>query len=140
MKIDNFSDVVLVSNYHGSKVEAINLIPHYYLLNCKTIIFRKIKIIQNVNNLIFQVIFIIFDSIFINQIIVFSTSFCLGGTDFHKYSARSFEWGTGAWVKMHRSHAFSTNVNTMNLKIFLTHGGIYKSEKMQQAFWREMKP
>ena len=50
-----FSDVILESNYHGCKEEAINLIPQYL----KDIIHKlvkpshleKLKIIQNVNKL-----------------------------------------------------------------------------------------
>ena len=40
---------------------------------------------------------------------------------------------------MNKFNAFSTNVNTINLKIFPTHGGIDKLERTQQAFWREIK-
>ena len=29
------------------------------------------------------------------------------------------------------------NVNTINWKTFRTHVGIYKSEKIQQAFWKD---
>ena len=36
----------------------------------------------------------------------------------------SFEWGRSL-VKIPRFNAFSRNVNTINLKIFPTHGGIY---------------
>ena len=66
--------------------------------------------------------------------------FCLGGNRFSKKSPWSFEWGNGAWVKMHRLNEFSRNVNIINWKIFPTHGGIYKLEKIQQAFWREITP
>ena len=37
--------------------------------------------------------------------------------------------GGDASVKMPRFNAFSRNVNTMNLKIFLTHGGVYNFER-----------
>ena len=40
--------------------------------------------------------------------------FLLGENRFSKYSAWSFEWGIGAWVKMHRFNAFSRNVNHIN--------------------------
>ena len=45
-----FSDVILVSNYHGCKEEVANklnptLFDRYYLQNCKAITFRKIAII-----------------------------------------------------------------------------------------------
>ena len=38
---------------------------------------------------------------------------------------------------MPRFNAFSGNVNSINLIFFPTHGGIYKLEKIQQAFWRD---
>ena len=41
---------------------------------------------------------------------------------------------------MPRFNAFSRDVSTTNLMIFPTHGGIYKLEKIQQAFWREQSP
>ena len=46
IKVNIFSDVILVSNYHGCKGEAINLIP-YYLIDIiyKTIKLSKIQII-----------------------------------------------------------------------------------------------
>ena len=34
-----------------------------------------------------------------------------------------------AWVKMSKFSAFSRNANTINLKIYPTHGGIYKFER-----------
>ena len=37
------------------------------------------------------------------------------------------------------ANVFSKNANDMNLKCFAIHGRIYKSEKIQQAFWREIK-
>ena len=65
MKLAMFPDVILVSNYHGCKEEVINLIPHY-LINIiyKTVRpshLEKLKIIQNVNKLMFQVIIIFSD-------------------------------------------------------------------------------
>ena len=42
---------------------------------------EKLQTLENVNNLMFQVIFIFSDLILIKQIIVFSTPFCLGETD-----------------------------------------------------------
>ena len=35
---------------------------------------------------------------------------------------------------MHQFNPFSRNVNSINLKLFSTNGGIYKLEKIQQAF------
>ena len=34
-KVAIFSDVILVSNYHGSKEKVINLIPHYLIVFTK---------------------------------------------------------------------------------------------------------
>ena len=79
----------------------MNLMPHYFTdIIYKTVKpshSEKLQIIQNINNLMFQVIFIVSD-----------------------------------WRKMPRFNAFSRNLNTINLKNFLTHGGILL-EKIQQA-------
>ena len=55
-----------------------------------------------------QVIFIFSDWILIKQILVSSTSFVLGETDFQN-------WGMS---KMERFNAFSRNVNILNSKKF----------------------
>ena len=60
------------------------------------------------------------------------------GNRFSKKCTWGFAWWTGAWVKMHRFKGFS-KVSTINWKIFLTNGRIWKSEKIQQAFWWEIK-
>ena len=39
IKVAIFSDVILVSNYHGCKEEVINLIPHYLI----DIIYKTVK-------------------------------------------------------------------------------------------------
>ena len=79
MKEAIFSEAVLVSNYHGCKEEVMKLIPC-----CITIIiyrtvkpshFKKLQIIQNIENLMLQVIFKISDIVLIKKIIVFSTPF-----------------------------------------------------------------
>ena len=57
-----------------------------------------------------------------------------GGNRFSKISGWSSEWGTGTCIKIHRFNPFSRNVNSINLKLFSTNGGIYKLEKIQQAF------
>ena len=66
-----------MSNYHGCKEEAINLIPHYLIdiihKTVKPLHLEKLQIIQNINKLIL-----------IKQIIVSSTPFVLGETDFQK--------------------------------------------------------
>ena len=38
------------------------------------------------------------------------------------------------------ANVFSKNANDINFKNFPIHGRIYKLEKIQQAFWREIKP
>ena len=60
-----FSDVVLVSNYHGCKGETIKLIPYYMVdIIYKTVKpshLKKLQIIQNIKNLMSQLIFIFSD-------------------------------------------------------------------------------
>ena len=47
-------------------------------------------------------------------------------------------WGKQIFKKpCHRFNAFSRNVNTIYWTTFSTDSGIYKLEKIQQAFWRE---
>ena len=41
---------------------------------------------------------------------------------------------------MSRFNAFSRNANTIDLKVFSTHVGIYTLEEIQQAFWKEIRP
>ena len=130
-----------MSNCHGYKEEAINLIPQYLIdiihKTVKPSHLQKLQIIQNINKLMFQVIFIFSDWILIKKIIVSSIHFVLGETDFPKTSTWSFEWWTGAWVKMHRFNAFSRNVNTINWNIFPTHDRIYKSKNSTSILERD---
>ena len=60
-----FSDVILVSCYHGYKEEVINLIPHYFIdiiyKNVKPSHLEKLQIVQNINEVMFQIIFIFSD-------------------------------------------------------------------------------
>ena len=70
-----FSDVILVSNYHGCKEEVRNLVPHYliditYKIVAEAITFRIIAIVPNGNKLFFQIIFIFSDWILIEQIMI----------------------------------------------------------------------
>ena len=113
-----FSDVILVSCYHGYKEEVINLIPHYFIdiiyKNVKPSHLEKLQIVQNINEVMFQIIFIFSDWILIKQIIVSSTPYVLEETDFQKNSTWSFEWGTRVWLKIHIFNAFSGNVSTIN--------------------------
>ena len=94
-----FSDVILVSSCHGCKEEAINLTPHYLIdFIHKTVNqshLEKLKIIQNINKLMFQVIFIFSDWILIKKIIVSSTHFVLGETDFQKIPPGVLSGGQG---------------------------------------------
>ena len=77
-----------MSNYHGCKGEAMNLILNYLIdIIYKTVKpshLKKLQIVQNINELMFQAILIFSDWILIKQIIVSSTLFVLGETDFQK--------------------------------------------------------
>ena len=88
-----------MSNYHGCKEEVINLIPHYLIdIIYKTVKpshLEKLQIIQNVNKLMFQVIFIFSDWILIEQIIASSTPSVLGETDFQKILPGVLSGGLG---------------------------------------------
>ena len=103
--------IIKVASYIFWRNLSVKLIPHYlidiiYKIVAKAITFRKIAIVPNGNKLMFQVIFIFSDWILTEQIIASSNPFCLGGNRFSKNSTRSFEWGTGAWVKKHRFNDF----------------------------------
>ena len=128
-----------MSNYHGCKEEAINVIPHYLIdilhETVKSSHLEKLKMVQNINKLMFQAILIFFDWILIKQIIVSSTPFVLAQTDFQKLLPGDLSGRLEARVKMHRFNAFSGNLNTINWKDFSKNGEIYKSDKIQQAFW-----
>ena len=97
---------------------------------------KKFQIMRNIKNLMSQVVFIYLDWSFIKQIIAspplssiggnrFSKECCLGewvtssslGRD-DKNLGRSFEWEEPS-VKMPRINAFSGNVNSINLKLWL---------------------
>ena len=129
-----FSDVILVSTCHGCKEETINLISHYLIdIIYKTVKWshlEKLQIIQNINKVMFQVIFTFSDWILIKQIIVSSTPLILGKENrFSKCYTCSFHWKTEAWVKMLRFNVFSRNVNTINWRIVL-HMMEYKSQRI----------
>ena len=95
----SFSDVILVSNYHGCKKVAINLLPHYLIDNIHKTVkpshFEKLQLIQSINKVMFQVIFILSDWVLIKQIIVCSTPFALGETDFKENLAGVLSGGLG---------------------------------------------
>ena len=88
-----------MSNYHGWKEEVINLIPHYLIdIIYKTVKpshLAKLQIIQNVNKIMFQVIFIFSDWMLIEQIMASSNRFVLGETDFQKIIPGVLSWGLG---------------------------------------------
>ena len=77
-----------MSNYHGCKGEAMNLILNYLIdIIYKTVKpshLKQLQIVQNINELMFQAILIFSDWILIKQIIVSFTLFVLGETDFQK--------------------------------------------------------
>ena len=87
-----------MSNYYGCKEEAMNLIPHYFIVivykTVKPSNLQKLQIIQNVNKVMFQVIFIFFDLFLIEQIIA-TPSFLSGGNRFLKHST----WAAGVLSK-----------------------------------------
>ena len=97
---------------------------------------KKLQIIQNKKNPMFQFILIFSEWILIKQIVIFSTPFCLWGKqifdrtlpreisnfllpirDDDKNFGTSFEWGE-AWVKTSRLNAFLRNVNSISLTVF----------------------
>ena len=88
-----------MSNYHGCKEEVINLIPHYLIdIIYKTVKpshLEKLQIIQNVNKLMFQVIFIFSDWILTDQIIASSTPSVLRETDSQKILPGVLSGGLG---------------------------------------------
>ena len=70
-----FSDVVLVSNYHGCAGEAIKLMADIIYKTLKPSHLKIYQIIQNIKDQMFQVIFKFSEWIYIKQIIVSATSF-----------------------------------------------------------------
>ena len=92
---------------------------------------KKLQMIQKINNLMFQVIFIFFDWILIKKIIVSSTPFRRWGKQifekmmswemshfplsrvWRQETGAGFEWWR-VWVKMSTFNAFSGNVNSIN--------------------------
>ena len=141
--VNNFSGF-LVNNFPFSLIRQVFIInwgntSFITSLNCKTTTFRvivnhsKYKQTTAVSHL--HISWLNFDKT--NHSFLHPSR--LWGNRFSKRSAWSFEWGTGAWVKMHRFNVFYRNADTINWKRFPTHGGIYKLEKIQQAFWREIQ-
>ena len=96
--------------------------PHYLIdINYKTVLashLAKLQIMQNINNVPrhLHIFWLNFDKA--NR--SFLHPFHLGENRLSKNCTWSFEWGTGAWVKMHRFNAFSRNVGTVIWKRFPT--------------------
>ena len=132
-------------NYHGCLRKALKLISYWMIdIIYKTVYpshLKKLQI-QNIKNLMFQVILFFSDGILKKPIAIFSTPFCKWGKQIFDRTlpwgisnfllpigrddenlVESFEWG-GAWVKTPRINVFSRNMNSINLTIFRTHGGI----------------
>ena len=88
----------------------------------------------------FQVISIFSHWILIKQIIVPFTLFVLGETDFPKILPEVLIGELGHEEKSIDSMHFLEIYTRSNWKMFPTHGGTYKLEKIQRAFLREIKP
>ena len=140
-----FSDVILVSNYHGCKGEAIKLIPYYMIgIIYKTIKpshLTKMQMIQIQKTLCSKS-----SSYFLTEFWWSKSWFhspfsavggnrlskecCLGGISNFLLPRAWWQehggefWVGRTWVKIHRINAFSRNVTPINLNIFPTHGGI----------------
>ena len=88
-----------MSNYHGCKGETINVIPHCLIdiihKNVRPSQLEKLIIIQNINKLMFQVIFIFSERILIEQIIVSPPLSSCGKQAFEKFYLAFWvgDWG-----------------------------------------------
>ena len=83
-----FSDVVLVSNYHGCEGEAIKLMADIIYKTLKPSHLKIYQIIQNIKDQMFQVIFKFSEWIYIKQIIVSSTPFWCWGKEIFEINSR----------------------------------------------------
>ena len=102
--------------------------------------FEKLQIMQNVNKLMFQVIFTL--NLWLNfdrENIGFLHPFRFGRKQIFKKFYLEFKVGDWGMSKNDTINAFLGNVNTTNWKFFRTLVGIYKSQKIQQAIL-ETKP
>ena len=100
---------------------------------------EKLQIIQNVNKLMFQGIFIFPDWILIEQIIASSNPSTLGVNRFSKNFTWSFRWGTGTWVKMIHSIHF-WGMWTPWTEKFFQHMLEYTSQRKFNKHSGEIKP
>ena len=110
----NFSVKLPWVQRRGNKLNS-TLFDRYYSQTCKAIKFRIITNHTNINKLMFQVIFTFSDRILIKQHSFFHP-FCLGKRK-QIYKKHYLEFWLEDW-------GMSKNV--------------YKTEKTQQAFWREI--
>ena len=110
-----------------------------YKIVAKDIIFRKIAIIPNGNKLMFQAIFMFSDLTLIEQITASSHPFCLGGNRFSRNFTRSFDWGTGAWVKKHGFNDFLA-MRTPWIEKFFSHMLEHKIQRKFNKHAGEIKP
>ena len=100
-----FSDVILMSNYHGWWRDIIHK-------TVKSSHLQKLQIMQNINKLILR------------KTSQFYLSISSWGKQIFKKFYLEFWLSTGEWIRMHKFNAFSRNVNIINWKNFPTHGGI----------------
>ena len=120
------------SNCYSCKGVAVNLIPHYMIDNIyKTVKpshLEKLEIKQNINNLMFQVLYIFSDWILIKQIIAFSTPFCCWVKQIFKKFCLEFWVGKEGMSKT----AQIQRINIIYLKIFVIHSGNISKRKFNK--------
>ena len=115
-------EIILVSNYHGSKELNTTLFDRHYSPNCKAITFRKITSHTkykkpNVPNYPH----ISWFNFSIKRVIVSSISLVLAETDFQNLPG-VLSRRLRPWLNILRFNAFSGNVNTINWKDFPKYG------------------
>ena len=100
IKVAIFSDVILVSKYHGCKGGTTNPMQFYMIdiiyktvKHLKKSHLKKLQIKQNINNLMIQVILIFSDWLLIKEILTYSNSFYYWGKrDFRKNAGCLGDW------------------------------------------------
>ena len=121
----------------------IKLIPHYliYIIyeTVKPSHLEKLQIIKNVNNLMFQVILVMIEFWCCGLNHRFLHPFSVEGNRFLKHFAWSFEWGSGAWIKIYSKNEFFKNVNTINWKC-LPNMLEYASHRKLNRYSGDIKP
>ena len=159
VKVAIFSDLILVSKYHGCKGGTTKPMQYYMIdIIYKTVKqshLKNLQIKKNINNLMIQVILTFSNWILIKKILIYSnSSYCWGERDFQKNAGclgdwvislclrcddknlgESFEWGR---VKIPRFNAFSRKVKYINLKnVSYIWWSIQFREKIWQASRRD---